>query len=461
MEKQRFPTPIEVRRQVGRIRLSKRFGRAETSVKLLELLVNSTLDRKPVNEYRIGIEIFGRPQDWVPTLDSIVRTGRHNLRKYLEEFYIDEGRNEPVVIKLPEGNAYRVDYSHNPHSLAQKAYEAGLRKLQQMFRAGGAEIVTVLEHEVCVGRLTPEADFDEVLRYDPEHLEALVGRAESRLMRVLFWQEDPEECLNMAGDDATAALKLDATSWRAQLVIAVICACRGGSEVAAKVCRKFSPQENNEEPAYPNTFWCVMLLLSTGRENDALDFSKMQAAMYPDGTVAQTIYGFVLYMTRRFDEALVQLRQADTANQLRSDRDWFAIFIQGCVLLAQGHPGEALSLFDSCCDKWFVEGFRIQCYANAGNRKKARDIANAMQNGSPALFKPPLHLALANIAIGNTGRRTFHWLEQALLLGDPWMMLFRLWPVFDPLRKRKRHFNLLLEETKRQPWRDLEGMTSD
>jgi hypothetical protein len=457
---ERVPRPQEVKRQLERIQRSRRFKKAATSLKFLRLLVGSALKQRNLKEVAIGIKVFERGKDWVPLLDSIVRTGRHNLQRYLTEYYANEGCNDLIIFDVPEGTAYRVAYSYNPRSLAEKAYRAGLGKLKEMFQAGGAEISTLVGNNFVSGRLDTQADFDEALRYEPAHALALAARAEARLTRLLFWLDCPEEQLKMAGDDAAASLKLDETLRRAQMVFAVFCACCGGSEITERICGEFVQNVMHENDAYTGAFWSVMLLIAIHKEDAALEFSKARAAACPDDTVAQTAHGFVLYMMRQFDEARAQLITAESVGRSMYSRNWFAVFLRGLVALAQDDPAEALSSLDECQDKWFVEGFRILCYAKTGNGKKAGDMARALLHGSPAMYQPPLQLALANMATGDTGRTTFHWLEKALMQGDPWMMVFRLWPVFDPLRKRERSFKLLLEETKRPPWRDLESKTN-
>ncbi len=57
-----------------------------------------------IHEQEVGHAVFGRPVDYDTALDNIVRVHASTLRKRLEQYFAEEGREEPVVIELPKGN---------------------------------------------------------------------------------------------------------------------------------------------------------------------------------------------------------------------------------------------------------------------------------------------------------------------------------------------------------------------
>ena len=57
-----------------------------------------------IHEQEVGHAVFGRPKDYETALDNIVRVHASTLRKRLEQFFADEGREEAVTIELPKGN---------------------------------------------------------------------------------------------------------------------------------------------------------------------------------------------------------------------------------------------------------------------------------------------------------------------------------------------------------------------
>ena len=57
-----------------------------------------------IKEYSIAVQALGRPTDFDPQLDTVVRVTAHNLRKRLELYYSTEGTDHSVHIYLPQGH---------------------------------------------------------------------------------------------------------------------------------------------------------------------------------------------------------------------------------------------------------------------------------------------------------------------------------------------------------------------
>lgn len=99
-------TPEDAERALESVLRSTTFERSErlrTFLKYVcELTLNGESDR--INEYLIGVEVFGRGGNYTPTEDSVVRRQAHALRAKLEKHYADEGAASPVRIELPIGH---------------------------------------------------------------------------------------------------------------------------------------------------------------------------------------------------------------------------------------------------------------------------------------------------------------------------------------------------------------------
>jgi hypothetical protein len=102
------PPPSEdCLRQVQRVLQSVSFRNAVTLQQLLQFLALRALDRsqqEPLKEYTIGVEAFGRTQDFDPKTDTIVRVQIHRLRQKLREYYDSDGRHDPILIDIPKGH---------------------------------------------------------------------------------------------------------------------------------------------------------------------------------------------------------------------------------------------------------------------------------------------------------------------------------------------------------------------
>ena len=94
-----------VRRQLDLVLGSTGFARNERLSRFLRFVVERHLEgRNPeLKEAVIAVEIFGRSPDYNPRRDPIVRTEATRLRARLSQYYVSEGRNDPLVIELPRG----------------------------------------------------------------------------------------------------------------------------------------------------------------------------------------------------------------------------------------------------------------------------------------------------------------------------------------------------------------------
>ncbi len=56
-----------------------------------------------VREQDIGVEVFGRPAGYDTSQDTLVRVQASQLRKKLQQYFAEDGKDEPMVIELPKG----------------------------------------------------------------------------------------------------------------------------------------------------------------------------------------------------------------------------------------------------------------------------------------------------------------------------------------------------------------------
>jgi hypothetical protein len=77
-----------------------------TLQQLLQYLISRALDgsTESLKEYTIGVEAFGRPQDFDPKTDTIVRVQIHRLRQKLREYYDGNDRSDPILVEIPKGH---------------------------------------------------------------------------------------------------------------------------------------------------------------------------------------------------------------------------------------------------------------------------------------------------------------------------------------------------------------------
>ena len=100
------PTPDQCQQQVQRVLRSATFRNAVTLQQLFQFLTTRAFEggAEALKEYTIGVEAFGRPQDFDPKTDTIVRVQIHRLRQKLAEYYEADGSRDPILVEIPKGH---------------------------------------------------------------------------------------------------------------------------------------------------------------------------------------------------------------------------------------------------------------------------------------------------------------------------------------------------------------------
>ncbi len=116
------------RGQIEKLLTSHSLHGSESLCKLLRYLADHTLDHPGVTpkEYQIATEVFGRPGNFDPHLDSTVRVQAGRLRGKLAEYYATEGAEDQVLVDFPRGT-YALAFHERP-SGAGRNHGSGLHE---------------------------------------------------------------------------------------------------------------------------------------------------------------------------------------------------------------------------------------------------------------------------------------------------------------------------------------------
>ena len=100
------PTADAIRLQLDRVVASGVFANADRMSAFLRFVVERGLagEGDQLKEYVVGVAVFARSDDYDPRLDSIVRVEARRLRTKLDEYYGGDGRNDPIIIRMPRGS---------------------------------------------------------------------------------------------------------------------------------------------------------------------------------------------------------------------------------------------------------------------------------------------------------------------------------------------------------------------
>ena len=85
---------------------SSEFQSAPQLQAFLGFVVHATLNKQQekIKGYTIAVEALGRPEDFNPVTDPIVRVEAARLRRRLEKYYAGSGADDPVRITIPKGS---------------------------------------------------------------------------------------------------------------------------------------------------------------------------------------------------------------------------------------------------------------------------------------------------------------------------------------------------------------------
>ncbi len=109
---QPVPAPAEIKLELKRILSSKSFARSGKRSRLLQVVIDRTLEEGSISEGLLRTEIWGN----TVIAPNLVRQTALDVRRRLRDFYVSDGTDSIVVIDLPVGPPYRADFSFNPSS---------------------------------------------------------------------------------------------------------------------------------------------------------------------------------------------------------------------------------------------------------------------------------------------------------------------------------------------------------
>ncbi len=98
--------PGVVQQQLERILSSSQFVDTTRLARFLKYLVDQTLagNDEALKGYSIGLDVFDKPDDFDPAIDTIVRVQASKLRSRLDLYYATDGAEDPLRILVPKGS---------------------------------------------------------------------------------------------------------------------------------------------------------------------------------------------------------------------------------------------------------------------------------------------------------------------------------------------------------------------
>jgi adenylate cyclase len=124
---EKTPAAKAVLEQLERILASGDFDASPRSRAFVRFIVEETLAgrQEALTQTAIATRVFGRREDFDPTVDPIVRIQAGRLRRSLERYYLLSGAGDPVRIELPRGSYVPALRSASPPEKPVAETDAG------------------------------------------------------------------------------------------------------------------------------------------------------------------------------------------------------------------------------------------------------------------------------------------------------------------------------------------------
>jgi eukaryotic-like serine/threonine-protein kinase len=285
--------------------------------------------------------------------------------------------------------------------------------------------------------------FERAIAKDSSYAEAYVGLAEVHVLLPGYGYADarPGEEFSRAKAAALRALVLDSMSGPAHVTLGYARMLYDWDWPGAE--REFR-RAIALTPSYPTAHqWYAYYLVSLGRSEEALAETRLARTLDPLSRIINTGEGDVLYYSRRYKDAIAQLRRT-----LDLDPDFVMAHVTlGLAYLAKGMHAEAVAELETAARltarRQWVD-LLAYAYAAAGQRDRVRAIVRELTELSRREHTPlPSTSPFINLALADTAQALAS-LERAVDRHEPWLVvLLATDPLFDPLRSAPRFTRLL------------------
>ena len=284
------------------------------------------------------------------------------------------------------------------------------------------------------------AYFEDAIRKDPAFAPAYLGLANAYdgLGTSGIGGASPREVRPKVISAARKALELDPTLAEAHGLLAVAYQEQwqwGDAEGEFKRALELTPNDAAAHLAFAG--W----LLCQGRTEEAQAWARRARELDPVGVGGNTI-GWILFQSRHYDEAILEMRSALAVHPKDGLTYWFL----GFALIANGQSDEAIPVLEhavALTDRSpAVIGVLIRAYAHAGRRTEALRLLDELKQRQQKGYVPTAAFVNAYLGLGDN-ERAMVWLERAYDEQSMIMQYIKVHPFFDPLRGDARFADLV------------------
>ncbi len=283
------------------------------------------------------------------------------------------------------------------------------------------------------------ASYQEAINKDATFAPAYIGlaRAYDKLGGG-FVGVPPEEVRPKVIGAVQKALELDPELADGHALLAGVYQKRwrwADAEAEYKRALELNPNDSTAYLGYASWLMCQ------GRMDEALSWSRRARELDPLGVTGINT-GLILFMERRYDEAIRELR---SVLAVRPDYA-AAVWLLGFALTANHKPEEAIPLLEKAASGSAqspgVIGGLVRAYAETGRRADALRWLSELKRRQKTGYVPAAAFVDAYLALGERDE-AFVWFERAYREQADFLQWLKVHPFFDPVRDDPRFKDLL------------------
>ncbi len=290
------PSRHEIEWQLERILADEVIASHPQPAKLLAFIVGRALGGEEITEKLIREGVFPNPP--YKEDSNIARITMNKVRKLIAEYYADEGRDDPVIIALPQspegrrikfqaGEAYTPVFRYNPRSPIARTFAIANRLLRgslSQIDEGVVQISGVLD--IAPGH--------------PDHAVALAETIGTYALLGLFEWYIKESLIACAMDSLAALDPATADEWRIHSARGLLYTASGEMENART---EFDRALAIDRQATITRGHYTTFLLQIGEVEEAVRLQGLLAEENAGNAEVQAVYGVYLTKARRYEEA--------------------------------------------------------------------------------------------------------------------------------------------------------------
>lgn len=282
-------------------------------------------------------------------------------------------------------------------------------------------------------------DFEDAIKKDPTFAHPYVGLAKAYSeLGTVFIGDAPEESRPKLVSAAQKALELDPDLSEAHVLLADVQREQWHwAEAESEYKRALELNPNDADAHVGLALW----LVCQGRKDEAVDWAERGQKLDPLAASGTTI-GWILFQSRRYDDAVRELR---SVLAVRAD-DATALYFLGFVLTANNQPADAIPVLEKAISvsnrSPGVIGVLIRAYVLTGRRTDALRLLAELKTRRKAGYVPAAAFVNAYLGLGENDQ-AFASLEQAYNEQSNILQFLKVHPYFDSIRGDNRFADLV------------------